>query len=432
MAGFRLSRDLAKQIAELGAKTVSRVVRLAPTTSSAYLRLIQRSGNDKEVIAAVERYLVVARRAEKHADDATKKLFDAAHERLAARLEGIPGKDMDFLRGELKARRLAVLPEPEDVVAARKRRPARAAQVSHVPDPGAVLLFRGFLDRLRAVAALGDGKWDHAQRLLMTGRRKLLAAVGGEWAGGWEATFTYLRNHATKIAARARTLRSAQKALDDLRKSGTATTTALRAAEDDVRRAGRALDGFLSKVKGLLGEAYVPRWKTWNLMMDGYLEVARREARALGRGWEPQRVVGGLWVDGAEAWDEAILLVNRQTGEAKLFLAAQYKVEKQVSALKQAQNDLGRETAIGADKLPTVTFTVDDVVQSGFKLTPMPVGKASHRFVFNAAGGRVSAADIERLRQAGIEVHQLHLDVSVAEFDQVGRALVDVVADTVP
>lgn len=61
----------------------------------------------------------------------------------------------------------------------------------------------------------------------------------------------------------------------------------------------------------------------------------------------------------------------------------------------------------------------------------MPMGKAAHRFVFNAAGGRVNAAAIDRLRAAGIEVNHLNLDVSLAELDQIARTLMDVVADTV-
>jgi hypothetical protein len=51
----------------------------------------------------------------------------------------------------------------------------------------------------------------------------------------------------------------------------------------------------------------------------------------------------------------------------KLFLAAQYKVEKQVSALTQIQNDVLRETATAARRLPKVSFVENGVTQQGFR-----------------------------------------------------------------
>jgi hypothetical protein len=424
-AATPLSRALTKEITKLGRATVLRIVRLAPETAGAYFRLIQRSGNDPDVVAAVKAYVLAARRAEKYADDATKKLFAGADEVLTARLKRATDPDSQLLGRELAHRRLAVLGTPEGAPAKLDRAAARAVKAAAGPDVYAATLQRGFFDRLRSIAALGEPNWTAAQRLLMTGRRKLLSTLGGQWADAWEPTFAYLRDNAINIAPRIRAVRSAEAALDAARTSGSAT--AIRAAERAVETARQRVDGYLSPVKGRLGEAYVPRWDAWKIQMEGFLEVAQREARASGRGWEAQRVVGGLRLDGAEAWDEAILLVNRRTGHAKLFLAAQYKVEKQVSALTQIENDILRETTSAAGRLPRVTFDGE-----AFELTPMPVGKPSHRFVFNAAGGRFSSRDIDRLRAAGIEVNQLNLDISVAEFDQVARTLIDVVSEIVP
>jgi hypothetical protein len=246
------------------------------------------------------------------------------------------------------------------------------------------------------VAELGADAWTDAQRLLMVGRRKLLTTLKGRWEDGWAPTFAYLREHAVNIAARARELKAAEATLAQVKSSG--TSAAIQAAEQAVKEASGRVAGYLSKIKGLLGEAYVPLWRNWKIQMDSWMEVAQREAKALGRGWEAQRVVGDLRIDGAEAWDEAILLVNRDTKQVKLFLAAQYKVEKQVSAITQAQNDALRETATASGKLPQVSFIVDGETYSGFALTPMPAGKSSHRYVFNASRGDFSAADIERLR----------------------------------
>jgi hypothetical protein len=425
---LRTPKELVQEIRTLSATSLQRIVKLGPKLANSYVRVIERSGNDPAVIEAVKQYLLAAGRAEGHADDATKQLFAAADGILAARLDAMTGADVELLRRELAQRRLAISAPPAQVDVSKVG--ARAAKVSRGADAGTALLYHGFLDRLRSVAALGASGWTDAQRLLMVGRRKLLATLTGRWEDGWEPTFAYLRDHAVNIAARARELKAAEAALAQVKTSG--TPAAIVAAEQAVSEASSRVAGYLSKVKGLLGEAYVPLWRNWKVQMDSWLEVAQREAKALGRGWEAQRVVGNLRIDGSEAWDEAILLVNRETKQVKLFLAAQYKVEKQVSAITQAQNDALRETATGSGKLPQVSFILDGETYRGFALTPMPAGKTSHRYVFNASGGDFSATDIARLRAAGIEVNQLNLDISVPEFDQVARTLIDVVADIVP
>lgn len=424
----KTSRELAQDIIQLSGKSVQRIVRLAPKLAGGYLRLIARAGHDPAVVAAVERYLVAARRAEKHADDATRKIFAQADNVLAKRLAEMTGPDVELLGRELAHRRLSVLSGSADDAAGAGRTAGRAARG---PDVGEAFLEKAFHDRLRSVAALGPAAWTQTHRQLLRGRRKLLAVIGGQWADGWEPTFRYLRDNADGIADRVRQVRAAEAALNKVKGSGSAVL--VRAATEDVRQARRGLNAYLNKVKGLLGEAYVPRWKDWKLQVQGYLEVAGREARALPGKWEVKHVVGTLRIDNAEAWDEAILLVNRATTppQVKLFMAAQYKVEKRVSALVQIQNDVLRETATASGRLPRVTFLEQGEPQT-FDLTPMPAGRESHRHVFNAAGGRVSAAAIERLRAAGLRVEQLNLDVSVAEFDQVTQALADAVADTLP
>lgn len=428
MAASPASRALAEEISLLSRKSLARIVRLAPKTANAYLRLLQAAGHDPEIVVAVERYLLAARRAERHADDATMQLFKAADDILRERLAGLKAREAEWLSRELAHRRLSILGE----TVASTTKAARAPRRVPVPtsgDLGAAMLQRRFLDRLRTIAALGQAQWTDAQILVLSGRRKLLHTLGGQWADGWEPTFRYLRDHAAKIADRVQNLRTAQSELEAARKGG--SVTAIRAAEREVRRARDSANGFLSKIKGLLGEAYVPRWEAWNVQMDGYLELAGREAKALGPKWEVRRIVGELRIDGAEAWDEAILLVNREAGQAKLFLAAQYKVEKHISALKQVENDVLRETAVASGRLPRLTFAEPGAPPSTLALTPMVAGKVAHRFVFNAAGGRVSAAAIDRLRAAGVEVNQLNLDVTLEELNQIAMTLMDAVADTV-
>lgn len=432
MAASAQSRQLSREIAELGSKALRRIVRLGPTTANGYLRVIAHANNDPAVVTAVERYLLAARRAERHADTGTKQMFAKADEILQKQLSGLGGRDIELLRRELDHRRLVVLADPEELRAAFGPVASRAARVSREVDLGAALLQRNFLDRLRSVAALGAGQWTGTHRQLMRGCRKLLKVLGGQWADGWEPTFRYLRENAVRIAPAVRRVRAAEAALVGARKTGPAI--AVRAAEEELRSARKVVGGYASKVKGSLGEAYVPNWADWTIQMDSYLELAAREARSLPGTWEARRIVGELRIDGAEAWDEAILLINRDTRppQAKLFLAAQYKVEKHDSALEQVRNDVLRETATASGNLPRVSYREDGVPQIPLALTPMPVGKRSHRYVFNAEGGKVSATEIDRLRAAGIEVNQLNMDVTLDELDRVAQTLLDVVADTVP
>lgn len=431
MAGTRASRQLVTEIARLSDKSVRRIVRLAPKTANAYLRILQRAGYDPQVTVAVERYLLAARRAEKHHDNATKQMFAKADAVLAARLSSMSGADVDLLGRELAQRRLTTLGDPADLQDDFTKVAKSARGVSRDLDLGEALLQRTFLDRLRAVAALGPSQWNEAQRLLMRTRRKYFGVLGGEWADAWEPTFRYLRDNAEKIAASVRALRAAESALAQVRQTGSAI--AIRAAEEELLRARRSFNSHLSKIKGRLGEAYVPRWKGWKVQMKGYLEVAEREARTLpgpGR-WEVRRVFGDLRLNGSETWDEAILLLNHDTvpPQAKLFLAAQYKVEKQDTALDQIINDLRRETETTASRLPWVTFPG---TPHPYALTPMPVGKTTYRHLFNASGGKFYATSIDRLRNAGIQVEQLTLDISVPEFDLLARQLLDVVDEILP
>jgi hypothetical protein len=428
MANSTVSKQLAKEISRLDSAALRRIVRLSPRTANAYLRVIERSGHDPAVMAAIDRYAVAAARAERHADDATRKVFAEMDAGLGKHLGSLPGKDIELLRREMAHRRAVLLDKPPTSAPADAvRRGAEAA--TRDLDLGAALLQRRFLDRVRQVAARGQKSWSESERDLIRGFRKLRTALEGDWEEGWEPVFAYLRRHAPGMAERVRAQRAAESAVEQVRKTG--SVTAVRAAEEAARRARRSSGADLSKLKGLLGEAYVPRWHEWKLQVQGYAEIAQREAKALPGRWEVRPVVGGLFIDGAEAWDEAILLVNRDTNQVKLFLAAQYKVEKRVSALGQIENDVLRETATSAGRLPQVTFREDGRLSAPLHLTPMPSGKPSHRLLFNAEGGAVSATAIERLRATGITVDQLNLDVSVAQFEAVARSMLDALADVV-
>ncbi|MEV2190887.1 hypothetical protein AB0I02_07755 [Streptomyces phaeochromogenes] len=106
MAAQVPARQQAREIAELSAKSLRRIVRLGGT-ANAYLRVIAHAKHDPVVVTAVERYLLAARRAEKHADTATRDLFAKADDTLAQQLTGLTGPDIDLLRRETAQRPLA-------------------------------------------------------------------------------------------------------------------------------------------------------------------------------------------------------------------------------------------------------------------------------------------------------------------------------------
>ena len=429
MAGPIDPKVLAQEIKLLSETGVARVVRLSPEVGGAFAALVAKSADKAAVNTAVERYLLAASRLQKHNDPGVRALFIAADDALAAHVKAATGRDIELLARELAQRRITVLADPSALQAELEKAAAkRSAQAvgTGLIDAGAARLHAGFFDRLRSIAALGSAQWTASQRLLMVARRKLFRVIGGQWTAGWEACFTYVRQNAVAIAARADELRAARSALQQAQAA--ANPAAVAAAEAVLTKARQRTGGFVSKIKGLLGEAYVPRWESWNIQMESLVEIAGREAARLPGKWQVRRVVGNLRIDGKEAWDEAILLIrlDRRPAEAKLFAAAQYKVEKEVSALGQIENDVIRETAHNT-KPPILTIDGED---DAFLLTPLTAGQTGHRFLLNAAGGAVRASAIAKLRAAGINVNQLNLDISNAELDEMAELIMEIVADT--
>jgi hypothetical protein len=429
--------ELAEEIAHLSQTATTRVIRLSPELRSGFQSLL-RGDTSGEVEAAVEAYFLAAKRAESHLDAGARQAFEKTDAALAKHLSGA-GRDEELLRRELAQRRAALLTDPQTL--AQEAEQARRQTAQRLAGGGrpdidvvAARMQSRFLERIRQVASEGQAAWTPAKRLLMRGFGKLQKVIGGAWAEGWEAVFTYLRENEAALAERAKEL---QAAVDELAAAEAAGDVArVAAANGALSQARSRIGGYRSKIKGLLGEAYAPRWQSWLISLQGYLEIARRSAASLPGEWEVVPVVGDLRLEGKEVWDQAILLVRQgqpgRAAEARLFLAAQFKVEKQISALEQIENDVLRETTPGAtSRLPVLT-----VDQSGrtetYLLTPMSAGEQTHRLLFNAAGGKLGPTAINRLQAAGIEVHQMNLDVSLAEMDSVVDTLIHTVGGGSP
>lgn len=428
-------RDTARLITRLGRELATRITSLGPRQMNAYLRLLAVDSSP-EVVSAVNSYLQLAKRAAKHPDPFVLDAFQKADDTLAQYLPKLDAAERVLLEQEHAQRRAALLlGDAELEVLAKKERRRVAARLASqerlLVDHGAALLQGRFHDLVRGAAALPAAARTARQHLLLSAYGKLTSVIGEEWADGWGPAFVYLSRWADDIAPHARQLLAAREAREKALAAGD-TTAALLARQAETAARQRAV-GYLSKVKGLLGEGYVPRWRHWRLLRMGYQEIADRAAARMPGKWVARTFVGDLRLGTEEVWDEAILLIGGRTREvrARLFLASQYKWEKRVTALNQIPNDALRETAPGASTaLPFLSYTGPDGAQGWF-LEPMGVGEPSHRYLFNAAGGAISGPDIARLRATGLHVEQLTLDITMAESDAVIDALLETVLNVV-
>jgi hypothetical protein len=181
--------------------------------------------------------------------------------------------------------------------------------------------------------------------------------LGGQWFDAWEPLLAYLRRHAPAIARRVRAVEQARAAFVAAEAQG--SPAAVEVARRALRSATERLAGNRSKLQGMLAEIYVTHWKTWRDQVEAYRDLAEAEiAHRPGR-WEVRPVAGDLRLDGKEVWDEAILLVRTDVdpGLAEIFLAAQFKAEKQDTALEQVLHDAAREFRPGKrTSTPVVTW----------------------------------------------------------------------------
>jgi hypothetical protein len=133
-----------------------------------------------------------------------------------------------------------------------------------------------------------------------------------------------LSQNLAELAQRGKRLKAAREALQQELTVG--NPAAVATAKQAELAARQSAGGYLSKVKALIGEAYVPRWKDWLIQIESFEEAAQRAAAELPGQWTVRPIAGNLRLDGAETWDQAILLVRAGSAgsppRAKLFLAA--------------------------------------------------------------------------------------------------------------
>lgn len=397
------------------------------------------TGSQRSVRAA-ERYACVAERLDLYASATARMEFGRAAKRVEKELAGLSQAEADAIRADIRARRAvqdasvtraaapAVTPAPIGTLPAQI---ASKVETAKLQGP-----FRRDMDELGESVVRGTA--NDAERAAWAAFQKLGAVLGQGYSDGWEPAFAYVLSNLPNIRAADDAY---LEALQRLAKAGATD----QAAATALTRAKQARAGYTSKIKGLLGEGYVPRWEGWILQRDSLLEIAMRRAEelteqsrrmGLGDEWVAVPVIGDLRIDGLESWDEAILLVQKprtgaQRREARLFMAAQYKVEKRVSAVKQVQRDADREVGgelLGQAQSPLLTYVDPNGVKFTYDLAPGRLDQRPVRFFFAADGGRIPKRDVKELTAKGLEVYQDQMGLTIAEFDAVAERMMTAAA----
>lgn len=219
-----------------------------------------------------------------------------------------------------------------------------------------------------------------------------------------------------------------------------AATLAAEGAADMKRllrsRGMRAVDrrnqlwGYLSNVRGALGEAYALSDEAWLAIKADELIRAHKLAATLGPGYEVRYLTQAdnlLLLNGREGPDAVIVLINRNQAQPELIdvTQAQVKVARVSQGAEQSANDvwrrIGEERAAAAGMPAWYTFTADDVTES-FLVVARP--EVVPRVVLlNAAGSRTPRADLEVLNSLGLDVTEGGLSLSVKQLTHLAISL---------
>lgn len=235
-----------------------------------------------------------------------------------------------------------------------------------------------------------------------------MAALVAPGAGGWGDLAALCHRQRDKIVREARVLREGYRDAAAL----PAGSAARRALE---RELTRSHSGVRWQLRGMLGEIFLRHWPAWQRMCADRLADANLLAHRIGHGLEAEHFAGRLRIDGLEAWDEAILLLDEARQLAALHTGVQMKVERIVSAFKQLIADRARETGrrIGP---PTIEL-LRDGRWVRYASLPLPPDTEVYRYVFFAGGATVRQAHLRQLALTQIRAHAFELDLSLAAFD---------------
>jgi hypothetical protein len=412
------------ELAESGIRAGSGFEKLAaPIGGSVPGPLVLLMRQSGEAFDAVTRFTRASERLRVSADEAALAAFRREAEVLEDLAPKLPLEERNALLAELRLRRAPYEPPAPAATTEAITRPkagtalenaVRGAEASRLQAAASVRLRRAAADRGSAAAIEKSDAID-----------RIGGVIGGAEGDGWQPAYEYLTTNAQAIAQAEQRYSAA---IDALAK-GQGPKAQL---EKELADALTARRGFHSKLKGILGEAYASRCGEWLDLRDAFFELATHRVGQLNRAarrvdpdnpvlWEVVSAKGRLYIDSLEAWDEAVLIVERlrpgmnRLPRAELVVAAQYKVEKRVSALKQIAHDAEREA--GAPGAPAIfTQVLENGAKRSYQLIPPAGTSQPTRFLFNAEGGTVSAAEVARFTQGKLRAQQGTLRASVGQF----------------
>lgn len=190
------------------------------------------------------------------------------------------------------------------------------------------------------------------------------------------------------------------------------------------------LRGYLSKMRGDLGEGYGLLNKVWSGSIYKHLEEAEQIAIELNK-LEPGHEVhyltqldNKILVNGLEGPDALIVIVNRRSKKCYFHTKAQVKTATTSEGVKQSIHDLlrsageQRRTAV-----PYVDFTLNGK-REVFTLGADPLVQ-TNRYLINATGSTIPKVDIDKLKSLGEAVTELELDMSVDQFTLLAVSVIE-------
>jgi hypothetical protein len=187
--------------------------------------------------------------------------------------------------------------------------------------------------------------------------------------------------------------------------------------------------GYVSGVRGLLGEGYGLLSPVWLKHLATEMARVRRIANRLGPGHTVQyltQMEHGLRLNGAEGPDAIIAIVNRAEKIIYDPMRAQVKVASISEAAIQHSNDLLRR--VGRERQR-------EFASAWYEFRPSPSGPleafivrnqpdvAANLYLINAGGGRNPAADLADLRAMNQSVTELWFDVTVTQMTHLAISL---------
>jgi hypothetical protein len=379
-------------------------------------------GLSPEVIHAADLYIKAAVRLRRHASEASFLAYLEAAHRLDGKLQGLSGDYLEPIFRDVETRCLAYQTLGPKGVKLPQIRPRKVFQdrLDVLRDLDVARMQSRFSRNLRRV----DKDLREARQLdLLPAFRKLSSVIGPNFDEAWAPVFEYLAKNETGIAQAMEKLKNAR-------------------GPEAIAQAAKSVQGYHSKIKGLLGEAYVRRWKDWRDMKRGLKNLAmarvrelNRAARADGQGviWSLLDVPPGkIRLEGQETWDEALLIVEEARSGApyrrvEVFATAQVKVEKNLSALTQSWKDELREGAFFSKKavptLPVLSVENKGGGMDRFFVVPPDPDHRPIRWAFAPEGVKIAKEDVELLKRAGLQVITREIDRPIADFNVVADGL---------